>query len=58
MMGWIENGPLKNRGNFLSINSFLPKLKSALFGLSVLYDVRLYDACFENQPKFSLLGAS
>jgi hypothetical protein len=30
MMGWIENGPKKSGGNFLSVNSFPPKLKRYL----------------------------
>jgi hypothetical protein len=36
MMGWIENEPQKSGGIFLSINSFLPKLKRYLLDLSVL----------------------
>jgi hypothetical protein len=36
MMGWIENGPKQSGGNFLSINSFPPKLKRYVFALSVL----------------------
>jgi hypothetical protein len=37
MMGWIENGPKKSGGGFLSVNSFPPKLKRYLLDLSVLY---------------------
>jgi hypothetical protein len=36
MMGWIENGPKTSEGNFLSVNSFPPKLKRYLLDLSVL----------------------
>jgi hypothetical protein len=36
-MGWIENGPKKSGGDFLSVNSFPPKLKRYLLVLSVLY---------------------
>jgi hypothetical protein len=35
MMGWIENGPKKSGGDFLSVNSFPPKLKRYVLDLSV-----------------------
>ncbi len=38
-MGWIENGPQKSEGGFLSINRFPPKLKKYLLDLSVLFEI-------------------
>ena len=38
-MGWIENGPRKSGGDFLSVNSFPPKLKRYVLDLSVLKNV-------------------
>ncbi len=38
-MSWIKNGPKKNRADFSSISTFLPKPTCLLLDLSILFTV-------------------